>query len=168
MKLKDKLIELNINLPDSIAPAGNYVPYKIANNHIYISGQIPLTKDAIVNPGKEAHGNINAPSIITGKVPSEVSVELATKAAEICIINTMSILIEATNNANCEQLSCLSISGFVNSDINLTEHPEVINGASDMIYKILGNNGKHTRIAVGCASLPRNVTVEISSIFLIN
>ena len=168
MKLKDKLIELNINLPDSIAPAGNYVPYKIANNHIYISGQIPLTKDAIVNPGKEAHGNINAPSIITGKVPSEVSVDLATKAAEICIINTMSILIEATNNANCEQLSCLSISGFVNSDINLTEHPEIINGASDMIYKILGNNGKHTRIAVGCASLPRNAAVEISSIFLIN
>ena len=94
--------------------------------------------------------------------------ELATKAAEICIINTMSILIEATNNANCEQLSCLSISGFVNSDINLTEHPEIINGASDMIYKILGNNGKHTRIAVGCASLPRNAAVEISSIFLIN
>jgi enamine deaminase RidA (YjgF/YER057c/UK114 family) len=168
MKLKDKLIELNINLPDSIAPAGNYVPYKVAKNHIYISGQIPITKDAIVNPGKEAHGNINAPSIITGKVPSEVSVELATKAAEICIINTMSILIEATNNANCEQLSCLSISGFVNSDINLTEHPEIINGASDMIYKILGNNGKHTRIAVGCASLPRNAAVEISSIFLIN
>ena len=168
MKLKDKLIELNINLPDSIAPAGNYVPYKIVNNHIYISGQIPITKDAIVNPGKEAHGNINAPSVITGKVPSEVSVELATKAAEICIINTMSILIEATNNANCEQLSCLSISGFVNSDINLTEHPEIINGASDMIYKILGNNGKHTRIAVGCPSLPRNAAVEISSIFLIN
>ena len=168
MKLKDKLIELNINVPNPVAPAGNYVPYKIVNNHIYISGQIPLTKDAIVNPGKQTSGNINAPSIITGKVPSEVSLELATKAAEVCIINTMSILIEATNNANCEQLSCLSVSGFVNSDINLTEHPEIINGASDMIYKILGNNGKHTRIAVGCTSLPRNAAVEISSIFLIN
>ena len=81
---------------------------------------------------------------------------------------TMSILIEATNNANCEQLSCLSVSGFVNSDVNLTEHPEIINGASDMIYKILGDNGKHTRIAVGCASLPRNAAVEISSIFHLN
>ena len=80
MKLKDKLIELNIKIPDPVAPAGNYVPYKIVNNHIDISGQIPLTKDAIVNPGKETSGNINAPSIITGKVPSEVSVELATKA----------------------------------------------------------------------------------------
>ena len=152
------------------APAaiGTYSQAVKVGNTVYISGQIPLTKDAIVNPGKEAHGNINAPSIITGKVPSEVSVELATKAAEICIINTMSILIEATNNANCEQLSCLSVSGFVNSDINLTEHPEIINGASDMIYKILGNNGKHTRIAVGCPSLPRNAAVEISSIFLIN
>ena len=80
MKLKDKLIELNINVPNPVAPAGNYVPYKIVNNHIYISGQIPLTKDAIVNPGKQTSGNINAPSIITGKVPSEVSLELATKA----------------------------------------------------------------------------------------
>mgnify|MGYP000317611157 CR=1 FL=1 len=67
MKLKDKLIELNINVPNPVAPAGNYVPYKIVNNHIYISGQIPLTKDAIVNPGKQTSGKINAPSIITGK-----------------------------------------------------------------------------------------------------
>ena len=168
MKLKDKLIELNINIPDPVVPAGNYVPYKIINNHIYISGQIPVTKDIIVSPGKQAEGNINTLSIITGKVPSEISVEQATKAAEICIINTMLILIEATNNANCDELSCLSVSGFINSDHNLTEHPEIINGASDMIYKILGDNGFHTRIAVGCASLPRNAAVEISSIFLIN
>ena len=81
MNLKDKLIELNIKTPDSIMPAGNYVPYKIINNFIYISGQLPIV------------GTITSGNIITGKVPSEVSISKAKEAAEICIINTMSLLI---------------------------------------------------------------------------
>jgi len=155
MNLKDKLIELNIKTPDSIMPAGNYVPYKIINNFIYISGQLPIV------------GTITSGNIITGKVPSEVSISKAKEAAEICIINTISLLIEATDNADCSKLSCINVSGFVNSDKDLAEHPEIINGASDMIYQILGENGKHTRIAVGSASLPKNAAVEISSIFYI-
>lgn len=155
MKLKDRLIELNIDVPEPVAPAGNYVPYKIIDNYIYISGQVPIV------------GTITTGSIISGRVPSEISIAEAKKAAEICIINTMSLLIEATNNADCDKLGCISVSGFVNADKGLAEHPEIINGASDMIYKILGESGKHTRIAVGSASLPKNAAVEVSSIFYI-
>ena len=75
MKLRDKLIELNIDVPDPIAPAGNYVPYKIINGFIYISGQVPVV------------GSITSGNIITGRVPSEVSVSKAKEAAKICIIN---------------------------------------------------------------------------------
>ena len=155
MKLRDKLIELNIDVPDPIAPAGNYVPYKLLNGFIYISGQVPVV------------GSITSGNIITGRVPSEVSVSEAKEAAKICIINTMSLLIEATDNTDYDKIGCISVSGFVNSDKELTEHPEIINGASDMLYKIFGEHGKHTRIAVGSSSLPKNAAVEISSIFYI-
>ena len=155
MKLRDKLTELNIDVPDPVAPAGNYVPYKIINGFIYISGQVPVV------------GSITSGNIITGRVPSEVSILEAKEAAKICIINTMSLLIEATNNSDCDKVGCINLSGFVNSDKELTEHPEIINGASDMLYKILGESGKHTRIAVGSSSLPKNAAVEISSIFYI-
>jgi len=155
MKLKEKLIELNIDVPEPIAPAGNYVPYKLINGFIYISGQVPVV------------GSITSGKLITGRVPSEVSISKAKEAAKICIINTMSLLIEATDNIDCDKLGCISVSGFVNSDKDFTEHPEIINGASDMLYQILGENGKHTRIAVGSSSLPKNVAVEISSIFYI-
>tara|TARA_S200000501_G_C20632702_1_gene659681 strand:- start:422 stop:655 length:234 start_codon:yes stop_codon:yes gene_type:complete len=77
MKLRNKLIELNIDVPDPIAPVGNYVPYKIINGFIYISGQVPVV------------GSIASGNIITGRVPSEVSVSEAKEAAKICIINTM-------------------------------------------------------------------------------
>ena len=156
MKLLDKLIELKIDIPEPVAPAGNYVPYKIIDNYIYISGQIPII------------GSIASGKIITGKVPSEVSIQEAQDAASLCVINTMAILIAAEGNIDCNKINCISLSGFVNSDNSLTEHPEVINGASNMIYNILGENGKHTRIAVGCASLPRNACVEVSSIFYLS
>ena len=153
MKLKDRLIELNIDVPDPIAPAGNYVPYKLLNGFIYISGQVPVV------------GSITSGNIITGRVPSEVSVSEAKEAAKICIINTMSLLIEATDNTDYDKIGCISVSGFVNSDKELTEHPEIINGASDMLVKILEDKGMHTRAAVSVNNLPLGVAVEIDAIF---
>ena len=152
MKLTNKLDELNISLPEIIPALGSYVPFKKINGIIYISGQLPI------NSGK----------ILTGKVPSSLNVEDAKSAARICIINTLPLLIEATNNADIENIQCINISGFVNSDTDFDNHPAVINGASDLITDIFGSNGKHSRIAVGCNSLPKNACVEISSIFFIN
>ena len=97
-----------------------------------------------------------------------MSIEDAKSAARVCIINTLPLIIEATNNIDIENIQCINISGFVNSEESFDNHPEVINGASDLITDIFGSNGKHSRIAVGCNSLPKNACVEISSIFFID
>ena len=152
MKLIDKLTELSISIPEVNPALGSYVPYKRINNLIYISGQLPIVS------GK----------ISTGKVPISVSIEDAKSAARVCIINTLPLIIEATNNIDIENIQCINISGFVNSEESFENHPEVINGASDLITDIFGSNGKHSRIAVGCNSLPKNACVEISSIFFID
>mgnify|MGYP001230049832 FL=1 len=167
MKLTDRLLEINVEIPEATPALGSYVPYKIINNFIYISGQLPISKENIVQEGEEISGNINIGTIVVGKVPSKVSITQAKAAAEKCILNTMPLLVLATNNANYEDIECVNISGFINADNDFDNHSEIINGASDLIFKILGENGKHSRIAVGCNSLPKNACVEISSIFQI-
>ncbi len=149
MKLADKLKELSIPIPESSTKFGNYLPFLKDGNRIYISGQLPI-KDGV---------------IISGKVESEVTLKEANNAAKLCIINTLIILHSIDNEINLKNLSCIQLSGFVNADNTFDKHPDVINGASDLICEVLGNNGMHTRIAVGCSSLPKNACVEISSIF---
>ena len=149
MKLTDKLKELSITIPESTTKFGNYLPFLKDGNKIYISGQLPIKNEGI----------------ISGKVESEVTLGEAKKAAKLCIINTLIILNSMNGNIDLENLSCIQLSGFVNADSKFNNHPEVINGASDFICEVLGKNGAHTRIAVGCNSLPKNACVEISSIF---
>ena len=149
MKLADKLKELSIPIPESSSKFGNYLPFLQDGNRIYISGQLPIQDGAI----------------ITGKVDSEVTVEEAKNAAKLSIINTLIILHSIDNEIDLKDISCIQLSGFVNADNTFDKHPDVINGASDFICEILGDNGMHTRIAVGCSSLPKNACVEISSIF---
>lgn len=152
MKLIDKLKKIDISIPEVNPALGSYVPYKKINNLVYISGQLHIVSG----------------EISTGKVPTSVSIEDAKSAARVCIINTLPLIIEATNNVDIENIQCINISGFVNSEESFDNHPEVINGASDLITDIFGSNGKHSRIAVGCNSLPKNSCVEISSIFFID
>ena len=149
MKLADKLKKLSISIPESSAKFGNYLPFLKDENRIYISGQLPI-KDGV---------------IISGKVGSEVTLEEANNAAKLCIINTLIILNSIDDQIDINDLSCVQLSGFVNADNTFDKHPDVINGASDFICEVLGGNGMHTRIAVGCSSLPKNACVEISSIF---
>ena len=168
MKLTDKLLELNINIPKAIPTLGSYVPYKIIENFIYISGQLPIDQGSVVSQSESLKNTLKTKGLISGKVPSQISKEQAKKAAELCILNTLPLLVTASNNTSFDTISCISISGFVNTDNNFENHPEIINGASDLIFKIFGDNGKHARIAVGCNSLPKNACVEISSIFHVN
>ena len=149
MKLEDKLKELLISIPKSTVKFGNYLPFLKDENKIYISGQLPL-KDG---------------QIISGKVGNEVSIKKANQAAKLCAVNTFIILNSMGKNIDIENLSCIQLSGFVNSENKFDKHPDVINGASDFICEVLGKNGMHTRVAVGCSSLPKNACVEISSIF---
>ena len=146
--IMDKLKENNIILPSPPSPAGSYIPVVLTGNLAFVSGQIPI-KD-----GKVA---------FSGKVPVEQSVENAQEAAKLCIINGLAQL--NTHFGTLENIKkIILISGFVNSTSDFSEQPKIINHASDLLFEIFGDSGKHSRVAVGVSSLPLNSTVEIDMI----
>ena len=146
--IEDKLRELSINIPTPPSPAGSYIPVVTTGNLAFVSGQIPMKEGKVV---------------IEGKVPEKQSLDSARDAAKICIINGLAQL--KANLGSLDKITkFVRISGFVNSNPEFTEQPKVINAASDLLVEIFGDTGKHSRIAVGVASLPLNSTVEIDMI----
>ena len=146
--IEDKLRELSIELPTPPSPAGSYIPVVTTGNLAFVSGQIPMREGKV---------------IFEGKVPEQQSLESARDAAKICIINGLAQL--KANLGSLDKIrKFVRISGFVNSSPNFTEQPKVINAASDLLVEIFGDMAKHSRIAVGVASLPLNSTVEIDMV----
>lgn len=146
--IEDRLKELSIEIPTPPNPAGSYIPVVTTGNLAFVSGQIPM-KDGKV--------------IVEGKVPEKQSLDSAREAAKICIINGLAQL--KANLGSLDKITkFVRISGFVNSSPDFTEQPKVINAASDLLVEIFGDIAKHSRIAVGVASLPLNSTVEIDMI----
>jgi enamine deaminase RidA (YjgF/YER057c/UK114 family) len=146
--IEDRLRELSIEIPTPPNPAGSYIPVVTTGNLAFVSGQIPM-KDGKV--------------IVEGKVPEKQSLDSAREAAKICIINGLAQL--KSNLGSLDKITkFVRISGFVNSSQDFTEQPKVINAASDLLVEIFGDMAKHSRIAVGVASLPLNSTVEIDMI----
>lgn len=149
--IETRLQELGIELPSAAAPAANYVPFHISGKQLFISGQLP-----IVAGGPE----------FKGKVGADINVETAQKAAKACAINILAQAKSALGELDrIEQ--CLKLGGFINATADFTDHPEVINGASNFLVEVLGDKGRHTRFAVGAGSLPRGVAVEIDALFAI-
>ena len=150
MSADKKLKENNINLPEAPAPVGSYVASKIVGKLLYISGQISMSSKG---------------ELIKGKLGKDLNTENGYKAAERC---ALSILAQAKKilSGDLDKIkSCIKIVGFVNSTDDFIEQPKVINGASDMLVKILEDKGMHTRAAVSVNSLPLGVAVEIDAIF---
>ena len=150
MNIDEKLKELGLSLPKATDPVGSYVATKISGNLLYISGQISI----------DADGNL-----IKGKVGKDLNTDQAYKAAERCALSIISQAKKACADDLSKIKSCIKLTGFVNSTDEFTEQPKVINGASDLIKKIFGNNGTHTRAAVSTNSLPLGVAVEVDAIF---
>ena len=150
MNIDEKLKELGLSLPKATDPVGSYVATKISGNLLYISGQISI----------DADGNL-----IKGKVGKDLDTDQAYKAAERCALSIISQAKKACADDLSKIKSCIKLTGFVNSTDEFTEQPKVINGASDLIKKIFGNNGTHTRAAVSTNSLPLGVAVEVDAIF---
>jgi enamine deaminase RidA (YjgF/YER057c/UK114 family) len=145
---EERLRDLSIEIPTPPNPAGSYIPVITTGNLAYVSGQIPM-KDGKV--------------IFEGKVPETQSLDSARDAAKICIINGLAQL--KANLGSLDKITkFVKVSGFVNSSPNFTEHPKVINAASDLLVDIFGDMAKHSRIAVGVTSLPLNSTVEIDMV----
>jgi enamine deaminase RidA (YjgF/YER057c/UK114 family) len=153
MTINENLKKAGIELPKPIAPIANYVPYVRTLNRIFISGQLPI-KDGEVK--------------FTGKLGGNISLEEGREAARICAINVLANL-KIACDGNLEKVSrCVKLGVFINAVDDFQSHPLIANGASDLMVEIFGDAGKHSRFAVGVASLPRGVSVEVDAIFEIN
>lgn len=148
--IENRLKELNIEIPESNPPAANYIPYKVVNNLVHISGQIAI-----------ANGEIK----FKGKVGRDLDLEQGQEAAKVCAINVLSQLKQACDGDLNRVKSCVRLGVYVNSTEDFTKQPLVANGASDLMVEIFGEKGQHTRAAIGCPSLPRDTAVEVDAIF---
>ena len=153
MTFEENIKKNNITLPNAADPVGAYVAAKIVDKLLYISGQISMDEN-----GK----------LIKGKVGKDLDTEQAYKAAERCALSLISQAIKSCNGDINKIKSCVKLTGFVNSTNEFIEQPKVINGASDIIKKVFGDSGMHTRAAVSVNSLPLGVAVEVDAIFEIN
>lgn len=147
-KIDARLSQLGITIPDLAPPVANYVPFTISGKTLYISGQLP-----------GASGQMTK-----GHLGKEVSLEDGQKAARICAINIIAQAKAALGDL--DKISrCLRLGGFVASTPEFTDHPKVVNGASDLIVEVFGDAGKHARAAVGVSALPLGAAVEVDAIF---
>jgi enamine deaminase RidA (YjgF/YER057c/UK114 family) len=144
-RILEKLHSLGLSLPAVPAPVAAYVNCVRSGNLLFLSGGLP----------------IDGERKIIGKVPSQVSIEAATEGARMVILNRLAVIREETGSLD-KVKQIVSLTGFVNSDPDFHGHPQVVNGASELLVGIFGDKGKHSRTALGAAALPLNVAVEIN------
>ena len=143
-QIEERLKHLGYSLPESPAAAGNYLPYRISGNQLFLSGVLPVFN------GKLSH---------SGKVGREVTEEEAYEAARTCILSALANAKKALGSLDRIQ-QFLLVNGFVNGIDGFSNSPRVINGASDFLVEIFGDAGRHARAAVSVSGLPMNVPVE--------
>lgn len=148
-KIDARLSELGITLPQANAPVANYLPYVRSGNLVNISGQITME---------------NGELKFIGKLGKEYGVEEGQKAARLCALNLIAQVRAAVGDLD-KVTRVVKLNAFVNSAPEFTDQPKVVNGASDTMVEVFGDAGKHARSAVGVASLPLGVAVEIDGVF---
>ena len=148
MSVKEKLAELGLTLPVATAPVAAYVPAVRTGNLVFTAGQLPI---------------IDGKVVITGKVGAEVTPEQAKEMAQICALNALAAISSVADIDQIERV--VRVGGFVNGVPGFVAIPQVINGASELLIKLFGEeNGKHARTAVGVAELPLNAPVEVEMV----
>jgi len=145
MKPSERLAKLGLELPAVAAPVGSYVPAKRSGMHVLTSGQLPMRDGAVV---------------YMGKVPGDVSVEAAAKGAEMAALNAVAAAASVVGGIDAIK-QVVRVAVYVNSSAGFTAQPSVANGASDLLAKIFGDDGKHARAAIGVAELPLNAAIEL-------
>jgi enamine deaminase RidA (YjgF/YER057c/UK114 family) len=149
---EEKMIQLGFSPETDLKPGAIYKPVVIDGTTAYVAGCVPFA----------SQGNLAS----AGKVPSQVSLEDARKAAALCAANILRLVRrELGSLARIDRM--LKVTGFVNSDPDFTEHHLVINGASELLVAVLGEAGWHARSAVGMAQLPLGASVEVEAILRI-
>ncbi len=146
---EEKLRELGIELPKAPAPLGSYVPVVRTGNLVFLSGILPLIQGKLPRQGR---------------VGEDISLDEAREDAKTAAINALSVLKSYIGSLD-KVKRCIKITGYVASAPDFTEQPKVLNAASDLMFEIFGEAGRHARAAVGVNVLPLNSPVEIEFIF---
>ena len=144
-----RLADLGITLPTPAAPAANYVPFVRSGNLLFVSGQLPFGPGGLEG---------------VGKLGADADVEAGRAAARLCAINLIAQAKAAIGDLDT-LARVVKLTGFVNATAEFGDHPKVVNGASDLMVEVFGDRGRHSRSAVGVASLPFGVAVEVEAIF---
>ncbi|SRR5258706_7678382 len=149
-RIDARLRELNLTLPKPAQAQGAYVPWVRTGSLLFVSGQITLDASGLR---------------YVGLVGREFDIDGGKAAARLAALNVIAQAKAALGDDLDRVTQVVKVTGFVNAGPGFTQHPEVVNGASDLFTEIFGDRGRHARAAVGCSSLPRNVAVEIDAIF---
>jgi enamine deaminase RidA (YjgF/YER057c/UK114 family) len=152
MTPEEKLKSLGINLPELPKPLGSYVPFVRTGNLLFLSGILPMKEGKLLR---------------TGKVGEAVSLDEANGLARATAINALAVVKSAIGDIG-EIRRCVKVSGYISSAADFYDQPKVLNGASDLIFEVFGEAGKHARVAVGVNALPLDSPIEIDFIFEVN
>lgn len=147
MSISNRLEELGIELPGVAVPVANYVPAVRSGNHVYTSGQLPVVDGRLT---------------VEGRLGEAVSIEDAAAAARVCALNALAAAADVAGGVD-NLTGAVKVTGFVSSTEDFFSHPQVVNGASDVLAEIFG--GPHARSAVGVSALPLNTPVEVEVVF---
>ncbi|MCS6986367.1 MAG: RidA family protein [Sphingomonadaceae bacterium] len=148
MTVEDRLAALGLTLPPAPPPAASYRPFVQVGSLLYVAGQIPQAPDG---------------TLLRGRLGDDLDVAAGRRAAERCALAVVAQVKAATGDlARVDRFVKLTV--FVNSTPHFTDQPEVANGASELIVAVFGERGHHARSAVGVASLPRGVAVEVDAV----
>lgn len=149
MSPEDVIRSLGYELPDIPAPVGAYVPFVEHGGLIFLSGLLPLKEGRL---------------LYEGRIGKDLGIEQAKECAAQIVLNCFSII--RTNIGNLERIQrCLRINGYLQTTEDFKDHPLVLNAASELIQKVFGEKGRHTRVAIGAYTLPMNSPVEMDFIF---
>lgn len=149
MSAEDRIKELNLQLPVAPKPGGIYTPAVQVGNMLYVSGHGPVQSDG---------------SLMTGRVGQDLTEEQGQQAARQVGLTILATL--KTHLGSLDRIErVVKVLGMVNAAADFKRHPNVINGFSQLMVDVFGDNGRGARSAVGMGSLPGNIPVEVEAIF---
>lgn len=151
-QIDQRLAQLGLTLPVPAVAVANYVPYVVVGDLVFVSGQLPME---------------NGKPVVLGHLGAEVTLEDGVRAARLCALNLLAQAKAACGGDLDRVKRLVRMTAFVASTPDFTDQPKVVNGASDLMVEVLGEAGRHARVAVGAPSLPLNVAVEIEAVFQI-
>jgi enamine deaminase RidA (YjgF/YER057c/UK114 family) len=149
-RIEQRLAERGIVLPPAMRAMANYVPYTVTGKHVWVAGQGPFLDGKL-------HYN--------GRLGDTLTIDDGRACARIVGLNILAQVKAACGGDLDKVVRCVKLNGFVNSTPDFTQHPEVINGCSELMIEVFGEAGRHARVAVGAPVLPMGTSVEIDGLF---